>query len=151
MTKNKLNMLLGQYDSKLSEKHQTALPKKFRDELGDKLIITKGFENCLIIVTESNWKTLLEGTEGKPFTNKSTREMQRFLLGNATYVELDQKGRFVVPEYLRQFAFIETDIVFIGVSRFVELWDKKKWEEHQEELAKNIESIAERLSEENKE
>jgi MraZ protein len=140
-------MLLGQYESKIGEKHQAALPKKFRDNLGDKLIITKGFENCLIIVSEENWKTLLEGTEGKPFTNKSTREMQRFLLGNASDIELDSKGRFVVPEYLRKFADLHEEIIFVGIQRFVEIWDKKHWEKHQEELAKNIDSIAERLSE----
>ncbi|HSX09811.1 MAG TPA: division/cell wall cluster transcriptional repressor MraZ [Candidatus Saccharimonadales bacterium] len=140
-------MLLGQYESRIGEKHQAGLPKKFKDVLGTKLIVTKGFENCLIIVSEDNWKTLLEGTEGKPFTNKSIRELQRFLLGNATYVELDQKGRFVVPEYLRKFAQIDTDIVFVGVQRFVEIWNKDSWEEHQEHLAKNIESIAEKLQE----
>jgi transcriptional regulator MraZ len=139
-------MLLGQYESKIGIKHQAGLPKKFKDVLGEKLIVTKGFENCLIIVTDTNWKTLLEGTEGKPFTNKSTRELQRFLLGNATYVNLDQKGRFVVPEYLRQFAKLETDIVFIGVHRFVELWNKESWDRHQEELSSKIESIAEKLS-----
>ena len=79
-------MLIGQYDGKIGEKHQVALPKKFREELGDKLIITKGFENCLIVVSEENWKTLLEGTEGRPFIDKDARELQRFLLGNATYV-----------------------------------------------------------------
>ncbi|MBU4016746.1 division/cell wall cluster transcriptional repressor MraZ [Patescibacteria group bacterium] len=139
-------MLIGQYGGKISEKHQAALPKKFRDELGDKLIITKGFENCLIVVSEENWKTLLEGTEGKPFTNKNTRELQRFLLGNATYVELDDKGRFVIPEFLRKFAGIKNDIIFAGIQRFVEIWDKEKWEENQKELSENITSIAERLS-----
>ncbi len=139
-------MLLGQYESKIGEKHQTSLPKKFREVLGEKLIVTKGFEECLIIVSEENWKTLLEGTEGKPFTNKSTRELQRFLLGNATYVELDSKGRFVLPDYLRKFASIETEVVFAGIQRFVEVWDKKKWEEHQNTLASTIEDIAERLS-----
>ena len=142
-------MLLGQYESKISEKYQVGLPKKFRDVLGEKLIVTKGFENCLLIVSEENWKTLLEGTEGKPFTNKSTREMQRFLLGNASDVDLDAKGRFVIPEYLRQFAHLTNDIVFVGIQRFVEVWDKKQWEEHQKELGKNIESIAEKLSAEN--
>ncbi len=139
-------MLIGQYESKIGEKHQAALPKKFRDVLGDKLIITKGFENCLILVSEENWKTLLEGTEGRPFTNKSTRELQRFLLGNATNVELDSKGRFVIPEYLRTFGSIDSEIIFAGIQRFVEIWDKKAWEGHQKELSKNIESIAERLS-----
>ncbi len=142
-------MLIGQYESRIGEKHQAGLPKKFRETLGDNLIITKGFENCLIIVSEDNWKTLLEGTEGKPFTNKSTRELQRFLLGNATSIELDQKGRFVVPEYLRKFARIEEDIIFVGVQRFVEVWNKKDWDEHQEHLAKNIESIAEKLTDTN--
>ena len=142
-------MLLGQYESRIGEKHQAGLPKKFRDILGDNLIVTKGFENCLIVVSEENWKTLLEGTEGKPFTNKPTRELQRFLLGNANSVQLDQKGRFVVPEYLRTFARIEDDIVFVGVQRFVEMWNKKDWDGHQEHLAKNIESIAERLSDSN--
>lgn len=139
-------MLLGQYDVKLSEKYQVALPKKFRDELGDRLIITKGFERCLIVVSEENWKTLLEGTEGKPFTNKATRELQRFLLGNATYVELDSKGRFVLAEFLREFAGVKSEIVFAGVQKFVEIWDKEQWEKHQKELSNNIESIAERLT-----
>jgi MraZ protein len=140
-------MLLGQYEGKISEKHQTGLPKKFREVLGEKLIVTKGFENCLIVVSEENWKTLLEGTDGKPFTSKSTRELQRFLLGNASEVELDAKGRFVIPEYLRAFAHLDKDVIFIGIQRFVEIWDTKQWEEHQKELGKNIESIAERLTE----
>jgi len=140
-------MLLGQYEGKVGEKHQAALPKKFREELGDKLIVTKGFENCLIVVSEKNWKTLLEGTEGKPFTSKGTRELQRFLLGNAMYVELDSKGRFVLPEYLRNFAGIETDVIFAGIARFVEIWDKKHWNENQNELGKDIAGIAERLNE----
>src|ERR1700752_1547435 len=103
-------MILGQYESTIGEKHQAGLPQKFRDELGEKLIVTKGFENCLIVVSEKNWQTLLEGTEGKPFTSKSTRELQRFLLGNATDVVLDTKGRFVIPEYLRDFAHLEQDV-----------------------------------------
>ena len=139
-------MLLGQYEAKISEKYQAGLPKKFREELGDRLIITKGFENCLIIVAEEKWKTLLEGTEGKPFTNKSTRELQRFLLGNATYVELDVKGRFVIPDYLRKFAGIKDELVFAGIARFVEIWDRNAWEEHNKELTGEIESIAERLT-----
>ena len=140
-------MLLGQFEGKISEKHQISLPKKFREVLGSQLIVTKGFENCLIVVSDENWKTLLEGTEGKPFTNKNTRELQRFLLGNATDVALDSKGRFVLPEFLRTFASIEEDVIFAGIQRFVEIWDKQTWEAHQKELVKNITNIAEKLSE----
>lgn len=141
-------MLIGQYEGKVGEKHQLSLPKKFRDIVGDSIIITKGFENCVIIVSEENWKTLLEGTEGRPFTNKNTRQLQRFLLGNASYVKLDNKGRFIIPEYLRNFAGITNDVIFAGISRFIEVWNKNKWDEHQADLTKNIESIAQKLSEE---
>jgi MraZ protein len=141
-------MIIGQYEGKVGEKARIAFPSKFRDEMGDNLILTKGLENNLLIISENNWKTLLEGTEGKPFTDKSTREMQRFLLGNATSVVLDAKRRFVIPDYLRTHAGIqeEEEIIFAGINRFVEVWNKKTWEEQQERLTKNIESIAERLS-----
>lgn len=139
-------MLIGQYEGKVGEKKQVSFPKKFRDGLGDRLIVTKGLEQCLIVVSEANWQTLLEGTEGEPFTKKPTREMQRFLLGNASEVELDSKGRFVLPEYLRSYAGISEDIVFAGIQRFVEIWDKTAWEKEQEKLSGSIESISERLS-----
>lgn len=139
-------MLIGQYEGKVGEKKQVSFPKKFRDGLGDRLIVTKGLEQCLIVVSEANWQTLLEGTEGEPFTKKPTREMQRFLLGNASEVELDSKGRFVLPEYLRSYAGINEDIVFAGIQRFVEIWDKTAWEKEQEKLSGSIESISERLS-----
>jgi len=100
-----------------------------------------------MVVAEKDYNTLLEGTEGKPFTNKAAREVQRFLLGNASFVELDSKGRCVLPAHLRLYAQLKEDIVYAGVQRFVEIWDKKTWEEQQEVLAKNVSGIAERLGE----
>jgi MraZ protein len=141
----KAGMLLGQYDGKIDDKGRTAFPKKFREVLGDKLIITLGYENSLIVVSEENWKALLEGTEGKPFIQSETRETQRFLLGGASSVELDDKGRFVLPAYLREFAKVKDNVVFIGLSRYVEIWDKDRWLEYRKTLEKNIDTISERL------
>lgn len=138
-------MLIGQYDSRVGDKYRIAFPKKFRAHLGDSLIITKGFESSLIIVSEKNWKTLLEGTAGQPFTSFTTRQMQRFLLGGASAVELDSKGRFIIPDYLREYAGITTEIIFLGLERYVEIWSKDKWQKQQTELELKIESIAERL------
>lgn len=139
-------MLIGRYDGKIGAKFQIALPKRFREILGERLVITKGLDGCLIVVSEANWKTLLEGTQGIAFTNKSAREMQRFLLGNAHYIELDSKGRCVVPEYLRIYAKIEDEIVYTGVERFVEIWNRESWENEQQKLSQNIESIAQKLT-----
>ena len=138
-------MLIGQYDGRIDNKGRSAFPKKFREILGDKLIVTFGYENSLIVVSEENWKALLEGTQGRPFIESETRETQRFLLGGASNVELDGKGRFILPAYLREFGKIKDNVVFIGLSRYVEIWDKKKWVEYQTFLEKNIDSISKRL------
>jgi len=142
--------VIGQYTGTIGEKYQIAIPKKFREELGDKLIITKGFEGCLIAVSEENWKTLLEDIQGRPFADKASREKQRFILGNASSVELDIKGRFVLPEYLRKYAAITNDVIYAGIERFFEIWDKNKWEEQQKDLAENIAMITEKLGEDRK-
>lgn len=141
------NMLLGQYEGKLGLKNRVAFPAKLRQELGDKLIITYGYENSLIVVSEAGWKALLEGTEGKPFIQRETRETQRFLLGGASFAELDSKGRFVMPAYLRNFAKIKDEITFLGLYRYVEIWDKTCWEEYRVGLEKNIAKISEKLIE----
>jgi len=138
-------MLLGQFEGIVGEKSRVALPKKLREIIGSKLIITLGYENSLIIVSEEGWKALLEGTEGRPFIEKPARETQRYLLGGATFVELDAKGRFVIPDYLRRFAKIKGEIVFLGLSRYVEAWDKEIWEAYRLNLEKNIDKISQRL------
>lgn len=143
-------MLLGQHEGKIDEKGRTALPKKFREILGEKIIVTLGYENSLIIVSEDNWKQLLEGTEGRPFIEYATRETQRFLLGGASLLTLDRKGRFVLPAYLRSFGEIKDEVVFLGLSKYVEVWDKKKWEEYRKRLEENIEHISQRLIKEEK-
>ena len=138
-------MLLGQYEGKIGLKNRVAFPKKFREVLGGKLIITYGYENSLIVVSEEGWKALLEGTEGKPFIQKDARETQRYLLGGASFVELDNKGRFIIPSYLRSFAKIENEVIFLGLYRYVEIWDKKHWSSYRDDLEKNIETIASKL------
>lgn len=139
-------MLIGRQDSKIDEKNRIAFPKKFREILGEKLIIAQGFESSLIVVSAKAWKSLLEGTEGLPFTNKSVRETQRFLLGSAEEVILDEKGRFILPHHLREYGQLSVEVVCLGISRYVEIWDKNKWEQHNKKLTENIEPITKKLS-----
>lgn len=140
-------MLLGQFQGIVGEKNRIAFPKKLREIIGNKLIITLGYENSLIIVSEEGWKALLEGTEGRPFIEKPARETQRYLLGGATFIELDDKGRFIIPSYLREFAKIQSEVIFLGLSRYVEMWDKNVWQKYSKNLEKNIDKISQRLIE----
>ena len=140
-------MLSGQVEGRISGKFQTALPFIFRKELGDRLIVTKGIDQCLLIVSEQKWETLLEGTKGMPFTDKATRELQRFLFGNAQVVTLDSQGRFVLPEYLRIYAKLSKEVVYVGVQRYIELWGKNMWQSHEESIGKSIDLLTVNLRE----
>jgi MraZ protein len=142
-------MLIGQYRSKISPKGRIAFPKKFRDELGDQLIVTLGYENALMVVSAKEWRSLIEGTEDKSVILGSARDTNRFILGGASEVELDEQGRFVVPGYLRDYAKIKEEVIFLGLNKYVEIWDKDDWDEYQSHLKENIGEIAEKLSEVN--
>ncbi len=143
------NQLLGQYQVNVSQKGRLAFPKNLRQNLGSKIIVTRGYEGCLIAVSEKKWRTLTEATEKKPFVSGPARDTVRFLLGNAALVELDDQGRFVIPAHLRDYSEIKSKAVFLGLSKYVEIWSEDKWQEYQRYLSKNIDHISERLSTEN--
>ena len=138
-------MLIGQFRVKISPKGRVAFPKKFREALGDSLVVTVGYEHCLMVVSQKDWHSLIEATEGKPFILGSARDTNRFLLGEASEIDLDEQGRCILPGYLREYAKITEEVVFLGLNKYVEVWDKGVWEEYQKYLNENIEGIAEKL------
>ncbi|KKQ34422.1 MAG: Protein MraZ [Microgenomates group bacterium GW2011_GWA2_37_6] len=148
MGKGGQDMLIGRHDSKIDEKNRISFPKKFRSILGDNLIVTQGFESSLIVISKDQLRILLEGTKGRPIINKQAREIERFLLGSAEEVILDQKGRFILPEHLKRYANLTQEVSCLGIIRYVQIWDKKRWEKHNQELIKQIEPITEKLSDE---
>jgi len=139
-------MLLGQIEGKLSKKHQVALPKEFREQLGETVIVTKGFNNYLQIVAKKSWRVLLEGTKDKPFTDQGTRDLQRYLFGNAVEVTLDKQGRMLIPEFLIGYGKLDKLVIFIGVERYVELWDKEVFTKYDASVSKAPELLTINLS-----
>lgn len=139
-------MLIGRNDSKIDEKNRISFPKKFRDELGDDLIVTQGFEGTLIVISKKQWEVLTTGTEGKPITDKTARDIETFLLGSAEEVELDAKGRFVLPNHLKQFAGLNESVTCLGLIKYVRIWDTKKWEAYSQGLSSKIGEITEKLT-----
>ncbi len=139
-------MLIGQYSNKLGAKNRTALPKKFRNELGQKVIVSRGYEGCLVIVDEQRWEKIVKEVVDGTFIDKKIRDSGRFLLAGAHEVELDDQGRFVVPEMLVKYANLRNDIVFLGLSNWVEVWSADKWQEHEEYIKENGDQIAQELA-----
>lgn len=138
-------MLIGEYLNKVGEKNRLALPKKFRQILGEKVIVTRGYEDCVIVVNEKQWQKLLTVFDDKPFTTSPVRDTRRFLIGGASEVTFDKQGRFVLPLNLKEFASIDKEVVFIGLVDWVEIWASDAWEKRMEKIKPSAAKIADEL------
>jgi len=130
-------MLIGSYSAVLSEKRRVAVPRKYLNELGDKPLVAKWYEDCLILVSNDFWEKLYLRLTGdrKNFT-LGIREIERFILGSAFELDPDEQGRVVLPEILTKYANLDKDITFLGLSDRVEIWNKDLWEERVGKLEK---------------
>lgn len=139
-------MLIGEFKTRLQEKNRTAMPKKFRDELQEELIITRGYEGCLIIVDKTRWRDLIKIIEIRPLTNQDVRNTKRFLIGGAAEIEYDSQGRFVIPDTLVEYAHLENELIFVGIEDWLELWNFESWIERINKISESAADIADRLS-----
>ncbi|MBI3396913.1 division/cell wall cluster transcriptional repressor MraZ [Candidatus Woesebacteria bacterium] len=129
-------MLIGSYLGNLGDKRRVAIPKKFLDELGKNPIIAKWYEDCLILVSDNFWKVLLNRlTGGGRNLNLGVRDIERFILGSAFETEPDNQGRIVIPELLAEYANLNKELVFVGLTDRVEIWSKEAWDKKSQGLA----------------
>ena len=143
----KIKMLIGEYETKIGEKKRVAIPKKFRNELGSDLILTRGYEGTLVLVNKNMWEKIAQEVINGSFINKNIRDTTRFLVGSATEVEADGQGRIVIPNSLFKYGNFKAEAVFVGLYNWIEIWDKEKWEERLNYLDKNSEEIASAIQE----
>jgi len=138
-------VFMGEYLHTLDEKGRIIVPAKFRDNLGERCVITRGLDQCLFLYPESEWKNVEEKLKRLPLTQRDARAFTRFFFSGATDVELDRQGRIVIPSGLRQYAKLEKEVVVIGVSTRVELWAKEVWTEYAQQAEASFEAIAEKI------
>lgn len=138
-------MLIGEYLHTMDAKGRLILPSKFRSELGERFIVTKGFDGCLYGYSIEEWKTIEEKIKTLPLvTGKDARNFTRFFFSSAIECEIDSQGRILISQNLREFADLKKEIVIIGVSSRIEIWSKEKWDEYNE--TQDSEDIAEKMS-----
>src|SRR3989344_543197 len=121
-------MLLGQYQSVLGDKRRLAIPKKFVRELGNRIILAKWYEKCLVVVSEGNWSELLTKLTSKiDIITSPVRDTERFVLGSAYESSPDSQGRVVIPDSLVKYADLKKNVVFLGLGSRVEIWNEDEW------------------------
>ena len=108
------------------------LPRKFRDELGQDMVITKGVgkERCLYVFPQAEFEAFAAKLHSQPLTARPTRDFARMFVAGASSETADSQGRVVVPQPLREYAGLTKDIVVVGQLTRVELWDRGEWERY---------------------
>ena len=136
-------MLIGEYEHSLDVKGRIIMPAKFRDDIGDKFIVTKGLDGCLFAFSKEEWTKFEEKLSTLPISNKDARTFTRFFFAGAIDCELDKQGRFLISLNLREFAGFVKDVVIVGMNSRVEIWSKEKWEDCNNNLS--ADEIAEKM------
>ncbi|MEW6031609.1 MAG: division/cell wall cluster transcriptional repressor MraZ [Bacillota bacterium] len=138
-------MFFGEFRHTIDDKGRLSLPAKFRLELGERVVITKGLERCLFVFPMKEFEALVERLKGLPLGRKEAREFSRFLLAGSTDVEVDGHGRVLIPQNLREYAGLERETVVIGVSSRVEVWDRQAYDDFSDRASDEFEATAEKL------
>lgn len=136
-------MLMGEYHHNIDEKSRLIIPSKFRSELGDKIIITKGLDKCLFIYSLEEWNKIMQKVSKLQFTKKNVRAFERAFIGGASTIEFDKQGRINITSPLVHYANITKECVIIGVNERLEIWDASEFEKYMKENEESLDLITE--------
>lgn len=138
-------MFLGEYDHSIDAKGRLIVPARFREDLGEKFVVSKGLDKCLYIYPLNEWEEFEKKLSSLPIGKNDTRQLTRFFLSSATYAEFDKQGRIVVQTKHREYAGLDKDVVLAGVGKKIEIWSKDRWDKINGFEEADVDDIAERL------
>ena len=129
-------MFLGEFKHTIDDKGRLTIPAKFRGELKEGLVLTRGFDRNLMVYPASGWQDLARRITERSLTDRKLREFRRRIFSGATDLSLDKQGRALIPPYLRDFAGVAGAVVVAGMYDYIEIWSEDAWQE-QRELIEN--------------
>ena len=138
-------MLMGEFHHTIDEKNRIIIPSKFREELGNSFVVTRGLEGCLFAYPLVEWNRITNQLKSLPFTKKDARNFSRFFLSGATTAEFDKQGRINIASPLVHYADLKKNCVIVGVNERLEIWAEEKWNAFLDQNEEDLSDIAEHL------
>lgn len=138
-------MLLGTHAPKLDEKGRVILPAKFREDLAQGLVLTKGQDRCLYVFSSKEFEAIHENIRQAPVTSKQARDYLRVFLSGASDEIPDKQGRVTIPAALRQYAGLGKELVVVGVGSRAEIWDATAWHQYLASQENSFSDISEEV------
>ncbi len=140
-------MLIGEYTHTIDPKKRLAIPAKLRKVFGERAIITRGPNSCLFLYPVGEWQKVTDKLGQLSMGQGDTRSFSRLMFSGAMDAELDQLGRVLIPDYLKQYAGLKQRVAIVGVNDRLEIWDEERWTTYKAEAEKNMDMLAEKLGE----
>lgn len=140
-------MFIGEYHHTLDDKGRVSIPVKFRADLAQGAVVTRGLDRSLSLYPKAAWDMLAQKLAALPLGQADTRAFARFMLAGAMEADIDASGRVTIPPYLRTYAGLAKTVVLAGLHDRVELWDESAWETYRAKTEADGDAIAERLGE----
>lgn len=140
-------MLIGEYTHTLDPKKRLALPAKFRKEIGKEVVITHGLDNCLTVYPIKKWKEVAQKLSSLSMGQSGSRGFNRFILAGAVESDVDKSGRILIPDFLKNFAKLNSKVVIAGIHDRIEIWNESLWKKYKTKVEKDAENLAEKLGE----
>ncbi len=140
-------MFIGEYQHSFDAKGRLIMPAKFRAQLGERCIATRGMDHCLFVFPLDEWEILDQKLRKLPLTKTDARNFSRFIYSGATECELDMQGRILIPPHLRPYAALNREVVIIGVSSRMEIWAKERWLNYYTPLEESFDDMVSKLGE----
>ena len=139
-------MLLGEHEHTLDDKNRLTLPAKLREQLGARVVVSRGLDGCLYVYSDGDWARLAERVGSLDPFSREARTMQRWFFASGSDADLDKQGRMVIPAALLKIAGIGREVTVAGVYDHLEIWDRAAWREQQQTVEGSAEDVAERLA-----
>lgn len=140
-------MFLGEYEYRLDQKGRVSVPSKFREEFKEGIILTRGYDRCVIAYTPSEWEKIHEKFASMSTTRSKARLLNRIVFSNAFDGALDRAGRVMIPNTLKDYAHISDDVIIAGAGSYLEIWSKDLWSKEKVTMEQQAWQIAESVEE----
>lgn len=140
-------MFLGEYQHSLDAKGRLIIPAKFREQIGEKCVITLGLDGCMFLFSPDDWENLSKQVSELPLNRKDMRLFSRKFFASASELDFDKQGRIPLPQKLIQNLEFSKEVSIVGVANRVELWPTERWEKmSEEEEDSSYEQLAELIA-----
>jgi MraZ protein len=139
-------MFIGEYSHTIDEKGRVNVPARFRRQLSEGVVVTRGLDGCLWLYPRTEWDVVAEKLSRLPISQKKSRAFSRLMLAGAWDATLDGQGRIMLPEYLRAYASLGKHVTVAGLYNRIEIWDERTWQEYKRSTEEASDDIAEAMA-----